>query len=101
MGAFILRRLAFLVLVLAAMSVITFVLTHLVPGDPARLLAGQHATAEEVQTVAKLYGLDRPLPVQFWVYMRDLVQGDLGMSLTNRRPVLDDLRQFLPASMEL
>jgi len=87
MGTFILRRLMFMVLVLAGMSFITFVLTHVVPGDPARLLAGQHASAEEVRTVATMYGLDRPLPVQFWVYIRGLVHGDLGMSLTDRRPV--------------
>jgi len=101
MGAFILRRLAFLVLVLAGMSVITFVLTHVVPGDPARLLAGQHATAEEVRSVSHLYGLDQPLPTQFWIYVGGLLHGDLGMSLTDRRPVMEDLAQFLPASMEL
>src|SRR5262249_27596960 len=101
MGIFIARRLLLLVLVLIGMSVITFVLTHVVPGDPARLLAGQHATAEEVHTVAHMYGLDRPLPRQLWIYVRDLLHGDLGMSLTDRRPVLEDLAQFLPASMEL
>ena len=101
MGAFIVRRLAFMILVLAGMTVITFTLTHVVPGDPARLLAGQHATAEEVRTVAHMYALDRPLPTQFWIYLNGLVHGDLGMSLTDRRPVLTDLAQFLPASMEL
>ena len=101
MGAFILRRLAFMVLVLAGMTVITFTLTHVVPGDPARLLAGQHATAEQVRTVAHMYGLDQPFPTQFWIYLTGLLHGDLGMSLTNRRPVMEDLAQFLPASMEL
>jgi peptide/nickel transport system permease protein len=101
MGAFILRRLAFMVLVLAGMTVITFTLTHVVPGDPARLLAGQHATAEQVRTVAHMYGLDRPIPTQFWIYLTGLLHGDLGMSLTDRRPVMEDLAQFLPASMEL
>src|SRR5215471_20982230 len=101
MGAFILRRLAFLVLVLAGMSVITFALTHVVPGDPARLLAGQHATREQVEAVAKLYGLDRPVLEQYWVYVGGLFRGDLGMSLTTRRPVADDLQQYLPATIEL
>jgi peptide/nickel transport system permease protein len=101
MGAFILRRLAFMVLVLAGMTVITFTLTHVVPGDPARLLAGQHANAEQVRTVAHMYGLDQPIPTQFWIYLNGLLHGDLGMSLTNRRPVMQDLAQFLPASMEL
>src|SRR5262249_14830400 len=96
-----LRRLLLMVLVLAGMSVITFCLTHVVPGDPARLLAGQHASEEEVKAVAALYGLDRPLPTQFWIYMRNLLHGDLGLSLTDRRPVREDLAQFLPASIEL
>jgi peptide/nickel transport system permease protein len=98
---FILRRMLLMVVVLLGISVMTFTLTHVVPGNPARLLAGQHATENEVQAVAKLYGLDQPVPTQFWLYMTGLLHGDLGMSLTNRRPVMDDLRQFLPASIEL
>ena len=98
---FILRRLLLMVLVLLGMSVITFSLTHLVPGNPARLLAGQHATQEQVDAVKKLYGLDRPAVEQYWIYMSGLLRGDLGMSLTNRRPVLQDMRQYLPATIEL
>jgi len=98
---FIGRRLLFLCFVLLGISVITFALTHLVPGDPARLMAGQHATGEQVKELAQRYGLDKPVITQFWIYMKGLMTGDLGMSLTNRRPVLDDLRQFLPASVEL
>jgi len=90
-----------MVIVLLGMSVITFALTHIVPGNPARLLAGQHATQEQVEAVAKLYGLDRPVVEQYWVYIGGLFRGDLGMSLTTRRPVADDLRQYLPATIEL
>ena len=95
------RRLLLLVVVVAGMSLITFSLTHLVPGNPARLLAGPHATQAQVDTLARLYGLDKPVPEQFLVYVQGLFRGDLGMSLTNRRPVLDDLTQFLPATIEL
>jgi ABC-type dipeptide/oligopeptide/nickel transport system permease component len=98
---FILKRLLFLVFVLFGISVITFALTHLVPGDPARLMAGQHATGDQVREIAQRYGLDKPVTTQFWIYVKGLATGDLGMSLTNRRPVLDDLRQFLPATIEL
>src|SRR5438270_12937988 len=98
MGSFILRRLILMVVVLAGMSVITFILTHVVPGNPARLLAGQHANEEQVRAVAKLYGLDRPVAVQFGIYMAGLLHGDLGLSLTSRRPVMEDLAQYLPAS---
>jgi peptide/nickel transport system permease protein len=101
MARYILRRLLLMMIVLLGMSVITFALTHIVPGNPARLLAGQHATQEQVEAVAKLYGLDRPVVEQYWVYIGGLFRGDLGMSLTTRRPVADDLRQYLPATIEL
>jgi peptide/nickel transport system permease protein len=101
MARYILRRLLLMVIVLLGMSVITFALTHIVPGNPARLLAGQHATQEQVEAVAKLYGLDRPVVEQYWVYIGGLFRGDLGISLTTRRPVAADLRQYLPATIEL
>src|SRR5262249_52998921 len=101
MARYILRRLLLMVIVLLGMSVITFALTHMVPGNPARLLAGPHATQGQVGGVGKRYGLDRPLLEQYWVYVGGLFSGDLGMSLTTRRPVADDLRQYLPATIEL
>ncbi len=76
---FIGRRLLFLCFVLLGISVITFALTHLVPGDPARLMAGQHATGEQVKELAQRYGLDKPVATQFWIYMKGLMTGDLGM----------------------
>jgi peptide/nickel transport system permease protein len=97
----LLRRLAFLPLVLFGMSVITFFLTHVVPGDPARLLAGAHASKASIAALRHQYGLDRPLPTQYVTYVGDLLHGDLGMSITTRRPVLDDLREFFPATAEL
>jgi peptide/nickel transport system permease protein len=99
--AYIGRRLVLLVVVVAGMSVITFSLTHLVPGNPARLLAGPHASLAEVQALAHRYGLDRPVVEQYVIYVQGLFRGDLGMSLTDRRPVLQDLAQFLPATIEL
>jgi peptide/nickel transport system permease protein len=101
MRRILLRRLAFLPIVLFGMSVITFALTHIVPGDPARLLAGAQAKQATVEALRHQYGLDRPLPEQYVRYVGDLVQGDLGMSITTRRPVLDDLRDFFPATVEL
>lgn len=98
---FIFKRLCLMVLVLLGISVMTFTLTHVVPGNPARLMAGQHATEAQVKALAELYGLDKPALTQFWIYLTGILHGDLGMSLTYRRPVLNDLRQFLPASIEL
>jgi ABC-type dipeptide/oligopeptide/nickel transport system permease component len=101
MLTFIARRLLMTLLVLIGISIMTFALTHIVPGNPVRLMAGQHATEEQVRVLAERYGLDKPVLTQFRIYMVGLLHGDLGMSLTYRRPVLDDILQFLPASIEL
>jgi peptide/nickel transport system permease protein len=101
MGRLLRRRLVALPIVLFGMSLITFALTHLVPGNPARLLAGPHATATQVATLRHQYGLDRSLPAQYLSYMSDLFHGNLGMSITTRRPVAADIGQFFPATVEL
>ena len=101
MGRLLLRRLISLPIVLLGMSVVTFAVTHVVPGDPARLQAGPHATAEQVQVLRHRYGYDQPLVQQYVTYMGDLLHGNLGDSITTRRPVSDDLRQFFPATVEL
>ena len=86
---------------LAGVVVVTFLLSHALPGDPAVLFAGPAANADSVAQVRAHLGLDRGLPVQFLAYVRDLAHGDLGQSLTTGQPVLTDLLQRLPASLEL
>lgn len=90
-----------LVLVMAGVCVITFVISHLIPGDPARLLAGDRASNEMVQHMRQQLGLDQPLYIQFYRYVVDLLHGDLGTSIRTGRPVLEDLRAFFPATLEL
>src|SRR5262245_41457617 len=87
--------------VVFGMSVITFGLTRVVPGNPARLLAGPHARQAQVDALAERYHLRGPVVERYWCYLTGLLRGDLGLSVTTRRPVLDDLRQFLPATIEL
>lgn len=101
MARYIARRLALLVVVLAGMSVITFVVSHVVPGNPAKLLAGLHARPEQIKAFSERYGLDKPLPDQYWRYVSGLVHGDLGTSLTTQRSVAEDLKQYAPATAEL
>jgi peptide/nickel transport system permease protein len=101
MARYIARRLLLMLLVLFGMSVITFALSRIVPGDPARLLAGPRARQEQVEAVAELYRLRGPILEQYGVYMAGLLRGDLGLSVTTRRPVTEDLAQFLPATIEL
>lgn len=90
-----------LVLVVAGVCVITFIISHLIPGDPARLLAGDRASDAIVDNIRQQLGLDQPLYVQFYRYVSDLFQGDLGTSIRTGRPVLEELRIFFPATLEL
>ncbi|MDQ2651979.1 MAG: ABC transporter permease [Chloroflexota bacterium] len=97
----IVRRLFFLVFVLLGLSLITFGLSHVVPGDPARLMAGPRASKSAVAKIREKYGLDDPVPVQYVNYVKGIFRGDLGTSFTTRRPVIDDLKRYLPATLEL
>ena len=97
----IIRRLLFLVLVLFGLSVITFTLSHLVPADPARMIAGPRAGKSAVEKIRKQYGLDDPLVVQYVDYVKGVVKLDFGTSFSSRRPVREDLGRYLPATIEL
>jgi peptide/nickel transport system permease protein len=81
--------------------VITFIISHLIPGDPARLLAGDRASDEIVRHIRQQLGLDLPLWQQFARYVDALLHGDLGTSIRTGRPVLEDLKTFFPATLEL
>ena len=95
------RRLLGAVPSLIGVIIVTFLLSHALPGDPAVLFAGPAANAASVAEVRAHLGLDRSLPIQFFNYVGDLAQGDLGQSLSTGQPVLSDLVQRLPASLEL
>ncbi|MEA2585286.1 MAG: peptide/nickel transport system permease protein, partial [Thermomicrobiales bacterium] len=97
----IIRRLVFLVLVLFGLSLITFTLSHLVPADPARLIAGPRASKSAVAKVRHEYGLDKPVYRQYVHYVQGVARLDFGKSFTSRRPVRDDLARYLPATIEL
>ena len=90
-----------LILVVAGVCVITFIISHLIPGDPARLLAGDRASDEIVRHIRQQLGLDLPLWQQFARYVDALLHGDLGTSIRTGRPVLKDLKTFFPATLEL
>jgi peptide/nickel transport system permease protein len=97
----ILRRIVLTVPVMLGVTVITFAVAHAVPGDPARAIAGMYADQQTVDTIRHQWGLDRPLPVQYWLYLRHLATGDLGQSITTRDSVLGDVAHRLPATLEL
>ncbi len=101
MVSFIVRRIAGLFFVLIGVSLLTFFLAQLVPVDPAAAALGSNAREEQIEAYRLKLGLDQPAPVQYLQYMSRLVQGDLGLSIRTRRPVVDDLRDYLPATIEL
>lgn len=89
-------------LVLWLVTLATFTLAHLVPGDPINAVVSDKVSSPEVIAQArKRYGLDKPAPVQYVLYVKNLLHGDFGISLSTRRPVNRDLRQFFPATLEL
>ncbi|MCG8363831.1 MAG: ABC transporter permease [Pseudanabaenales cyanobacterium] len=81
--------------------IVTFLLTRALPGDPAAFFAGPAATADAIEEVRSALGLDKSLPEQFFIYIGELVRGDLGVSLTTGQTVVYDLATRLPASLEL
>ena len=97
------RRLAALVLLGLGITFVAFVLTELVPGDPAAANLGQRAIADPaaVKAFREHYGLDKPLPVQYVLYLEHLANGDLGQSEQSHRPVRTDLGEYIPATAEL
>lgn len=101
MIGYLTRRLGQALLVVAGVVTLTFVIMRLVPGDPAIAYAGPKATPEQLAAASRQFGLDQPLHVQLWNYVRDLVTGDWGTSLRTRQPVREDLFTAFPASLEL
>ena len=80
---------------------IVFAISHVIPSDPARVVAGENAPSEQVAAIRHQYELDLPLPWQFTRYVQDLATANMGVSLLTQRPVAEDLWTRLPATFEL
>ncbi len=98
---FTVRRLLMTIPVLLGVTILTFLMSRVVPGDPARLAAGPQASQEMVAQIRSEYGLDDALPIQYWHYLAGLFRGDWGDSLLTRHAVIDDLGSYWPATFEL
>jgi peptide/nickel transport system permease protein len=96
---YIFQRLLAFIPVVALIGIFTFSLIHLAPGDPAALLGGQTGTREEIQKIKVRLGLDKPLIVQFWVWTKRTLRGDLGESVASRLEITKLIRQRLPPSL--
>lgn len=94
---YVLKRLLGLIPTLLIVAVLVFLFVHLLPGDPARLIAGPEADAQVIALVRQQLGLDQPLHVQFWHYITHVLQGYFGTSMVSRRPVSEEIAsRFLP-----
>jgi peptide/nickel transport system permease protein len=98
---FIARRILLAVLVVAGVVLLTFVIAHAVPGDPAATWAGPHASPAQVAAAARFLGLDQPLPVQIARYFAGIATGNWGVSIHTHSPVLSDIGTAAPATIEL
>ena len=97
----LIRRLAISVVVLIGVSMLIFAIARIIPGDPARIALGPNAKTEQIEKLRSEMHLDESLPVQYGYFIRDVMRGDLGTSLYTNRPVTTDIKQFLPATLEL
>ncbi len=101
MGKYTLRRLIHMIPVLFIVSIVVFLIIHLIPGDPAEIMAGTNATEEQVAALRHQYGLDRPLWIQYFIWLGNVFTGNLGHSIINGFPVNELLKQRIPATLEL
>jgi len=98
---FLLRRLLLTIPVLLGVATLVFSLIHLVPGDPVQTMLGESAAPQEIARVRTQLGLDRPLYVQYWLYLKGVAKGDLGVSLRTNEPVAAAIADRMPATIEL
>jgi peptide/nickel transport system permease protein len=101
MTQYVTRRVLSLVPVLVGISVLVFGLVHLIPGDVAQVLLGTQATDQQIETLRRSFGLDRPLPIQYVDWLSHVLQGDFGVSLRTSRPVLPDLVSRFGVTVQL
>lgn len=101
MARYVLRRLLLALPALFGLVILTFVLSRVVPGDPAATLAGDGATPAQIAEIRAQYGLDRPIAEQAAIHVRQVLTGDFGRSIFSGRPVIEEIGQRLPATLEL
>lgn len=98
---YIIRRILISLLTLIAISMMIFWLLRVLPGDPTIALAGELADAEEIAEIRARLNLDKPIAVQYWYFVKDIIHGDLGDSMKSREPVLDEIMSRFPATLQL
>ncbi|MDD4363764.1 MAG: ABC transporter permease [Atribacterota bacterium] len=98
---YITKRLLMLIPVLLGASILVFSLIHLAPGDPARTIAGEHASIQTIERIQEKYGLDKPLPTQYWIWLKQALKGDFGRSIVSNEFVGKEIWDRFPNTVEL
>lgn len=98
---YIVKRLLLMIPILFGITVLTFFISNTIPGDPARLAAGPHADAKVIEELRETMGLNKPVYVQYGTYMNNLLHGDFGFSNFSHQPVIEDIKAYFPATLEL
>ena len=98
---FIVRRLILLLPILLGLSLLVFLWIRALPAGPAQSLLGERATPETIRQIEEQYGLNEPIHIQYWSYLKTVGKGDLGTTIRTRRPVTDELKERFPATIEL
>ena len=101
MVVMMIKRIATYMLVLLGLSILVFIIGRVIPGDPARQALGPRAPEATVQALREEMHLDKPVPVQYGLWLKGALTLDLGKSLLTRRPVIQDVKQYLPATLEI
>ena len=98
---YVTKRLLLLIPVLLGVSILSFSLIQLAPGDPARTIAGEHASPQTISAIREKYGLDKPFTTQYWVWLKRVLRGDLGRSIVSNEYVTKEILDRFPNTMEL
>jgi peptide/nickel transport system permease protein len=98
---FVVRRLLLLIPILLGVSILVFLWIRALPGGPAEALLGERASPEAVAQIEEQYGLDRPIYVQYWAYLKQVASGNLGTSIVSRQPITEEIKRRFPATIEL
>ena len=101
MKTYIIRRIFFTIFMLFGITIMTFTISHIIPGDPVGTLLGERGTEQQITYLRHKLGLDQPLWKQYVIYMNQLIHLDMGKSIRTNRPVIKDLAQYFPATFEL
>ena len=98
---YIVKRILLMIPVLVLMTLIVFMIFYFAPGDPVSRIAGPNVTQEVYESIKRKYGLDQPFVVQYLRFAKSVVEGDLGISILQDRPVIEMIRERLPVTLEI